>query len=64
MHIDITGLDETEVEAITTMFESWGLEYDTDFTTLYGKEWAITGVRLITPRAITAGAGLVMEVAV
>ena len=59
MHIDIAGLSEAEVESVAAQFEQQGLEFDVDYTTLHGKEWEPVGVRLLSVRGITAGAGLV-----
>lgn len=63
MHIEIVGLDEGEVQTVSAQLDAQGLEYDVDYTTLYGTEWSLVGVRLLTPRAMTAGAGLLQEVA-
>ena len=48
MQIDLTGITETEVSVFTAELEADGFTYDEDYTTLYGAEWAITGIRFMS----------------
>lgn len=57
--IEITGLGEAEVNALSEMLVAEGLEHDVDFTTLYGREWDICGIRAMTAPAMSAVAHLI-----
>ena len=51
MRVEIKDLSEEDVVLISVMLDDAGFEYDTDYTTLYGAGWAVTGVRIMNPRA-------------
>ena len=47
MIIEITDVTEQQIEAITARLERDGYSYDEDFTTLYGAQWKLVGVRFM-----------------
>ena len=51
MRVDIKDLSEQDVVLISVMLDDNGFEYDTDYTTLYGPGWTVTGVRIMSVEA-------------
>lgn len=56
--VEVLDLTEEEVVKVSEYMDTLGLQHDEDFVTLYGKEWEITGVRLLTAPAMQALAHL------
>jgi hypothetical protein len=51
MRIDIKDLSEEDVVLLSVMLDDAGFQYDTDYTTLYGAGWAVTGLRIMSVQA-------------
>src|SRR4051794_30147869 len=47
VHIEITGLSETDVVRFSAALDAAGFKHDEDYETLYGAGWAITGLRIM-----------------
>jgi precorrin-4 methylase len=64
MIIEITDVTEQQVDRITARLENDGFRYDEDFTTLYGAQWKIVGVRFMgNAVTIRRAVGVAQEVA-
>lgn len=51
------------VERFARVLEQAGMQYDEDYTTLYGTAWATKGIILLTPRAVEHARSLGYNVA-
>jgi hypothetical protein len=52
--VDIHIKDDRECKRVIVKLDDLGFVYDKDYTCLYGKGWALTGVRLMTREAVRA----------
>jgi hypothetical protein len=57
MQIQITGMNEDDVVVASGLLDDAGFQYDEDYTTLYGAQWAIVGMQFSNADA----AALVIE---
>jgi hypothetical protein len=50
--IEVLDLTEDDVATVSDYMSTLGLKEDADFTLVHGKEWEVTGVRLMTAPAM------------